>query len=175
MSTSRALALSALVAIGLTAVSRADDKNGLGSHIGLGQPISEGDVKPWDITILPDGTNLPPGSLVALSVAEPPRLRGLTSLGSGGDGRSVPFRIRGPRWQILYNMSYDGTCTLVVICSGPSATVTNLATGEVVDQFDLGEGDGKSRVVRSGPGIYQIDISPGSDTTRWQMKVDDYY
>ena len=62
MSTSRALALSALVAIGLTAVSRADDKNGLGSHIGLGQPITEGDVKPWDITILPDGTNLPPGS-----------------------------------------------------------------------------------------------------------------
>ena len=28
----------------------------------LGQPISEADIKAWDITILPDGTNLPPGS-----------------------------------------------------------------------------------------------------------------
>jgi cytochrome c len=29
---------------------------------GLGQPISEDDIKPWNITVLPDGTNLPPGS-----------------------------------------------------------------------------------------------------------------
>ena len=29
---------------------------------GLGKPISEADVKAWDIAILPDGTNLPPGS-----------------------------------------------------------------------------------------------------------------
>jgi mono/diheme cytochrome c family protein len=28
---------------------------------GLGKPISEADIKTWDITILPDGTNLPPG------------------------------------------------------------------------------------------------------------------
>ena len=28
---------------------------------GLGKPISEADIKPWDITILPDGTNLPKG------------------------------------------------------------------------------------------------------------------
>ena len=29
---------------------------------GLGKPISEADIKTWDIAILPDGTNLPPGS-----------------------------------------------------------------------------------------------------------------
>jgi mono/diheme cytochrome c family protein len=29
---------------------------------GLGKPISEADIKAWDITILPDGSNLPPGS-----------------------------------------------------------------------------------------------------------------
>lgn len=29
---------------------------------GLGKPISEADIKQWDIAILPDGTNLPPGS-----------------------------------------------------------------------------------------------------------------
>jgi S-disulfanyl-L-cysteine oxidoreductase SoxD len=29
---------------------------------GLGKPITQSDLKPWDINILPDGTNLPPGS-----------------------------------------------------------------------------------------------------------------
>ncbi len=28
----------------------------------LGTPIAEADVRPWDISILPDGTGLPPGS-----------------------------------------------------------------------------------------------------------------
>jgi cytochrome c len=28
----------------------------------LGKPITESDVKTWDIAVLPDGTNLPPGS-----------------------------------------------------------------------------------------------------------------
>jgi cytochrome c len=29
---------------------------------GLGKSISEADIKAWDIAVLPDGTNLPPGS-----------------------------------------------------------------------------------------------------------------
>lgn len=29
---------------------------------GLGKPIAESDVKAWDIAVLPDGSNLPPGS-----------------------------------------------------------------------------------------------------------------
>jgi cytochrome c len=29
---------------------------------GLGKPLSETDIKQWDIAILPDGSNLPPGS-----------------------------------------------------------------------------------------------------------------
>ncbi len=28
----------------------------------LGQPISQADLAPWDLTIMPDGTGLPPGS-----------------------------------------------------------------------------------------------------------------
>src|SRR5580704_84046 len=28
----------------------------------LGKPVSEADIKPWDISVLPDGTNLPAGS-----------------------------------------------------------------------------------------------------------------
>ncbi len=33
-----------------------------GSSPKLGKPISEADIKQWDIAVLPDGTNLPPGS-----------------------------------------------------------------------------------------------------------------
>ncbi|HEX9461588.1 MAG TPA: cytochrome c [Alphaproteobacteria bacterium] len=43
------------LALGLAAVAaQADSPN-------LGKPISESDLKTWDIAILPDGTNLPPG------------------------------------------------------------------------------------------------------------------
>src|ERR1700730_9176106 len=31
-------------------------------NAGLGKPIAESDIKQWDIAILPDGTNRPPGS-----------------------------------------------------------------------------------------------------------------
>jgi cytochrome c len=34
----------------------------LAENAGLGKPISEADIKQWDIAVLPDGTNLPPGS-----------------------------------------------------------------------------------------------------------------
>jgi hypothetical protein len=115
---------------------------------------------------------LAPGSTVVLSVAAAPRWRGLTSF---ADGNSVPFRIRGSRWQIVYGMSYQGTCTLIFICSGPSATVKNLSTGATVDHFDLGEGSGRSRSFPSGPGVYEITISPGSDSARWSVRVEDYY
>src|SRR5215813_1942590 len=31
-------------------------------NAGLGKPVAEADIKQWDIAILPDGSNLPPGS-----------------------------------------------------------------------------------------------------------------
>jgi cytochrome c len=34
----------------------------LAQDSGLGKPLTESDIKQWDITVLPDGTNLPPGS-----------------------------------------------------------------------------------------------------------------
>ena len=37
---------------------------------GLGQPLTESDVQPWDISILPDGSNLPPGSGTAAQGAK---------------------------------------------------------------------------------------------------------
>jgi cytochrome c len=34
----------------------------LAQDAGLGKPLIENDIKQWDIAVLPDGTNLPPGS-----------------------------------------------------------------------------------------------------------------
>lgn len=61
MSTLKAAAAAALLAamLGAGAV-QAGERTGESPN--LGQPISEADIKAWDISILPDGTNLPPGS-----------------------------------------------------------------------------------------------------------------
>jgi serine/threonine-protein kinase len=121
------------------------------------------------------GKRVAPGSKVTLSVGEPRRLRALTSLQGSDDGRSVPFRVRGTRWEIVYSMGYQGACTFLVFCSGPSATVTNITSGATVDQFGLGEGDNKTRIFDTGPGTYQISVSAGSDSADWSIKIDDYY
>jgi serine/threonine-protein kinase len=121
------------------------------------------------------GVGIPPGSLVTLQVAEVPRLRPLTSFAGQGTGSSVPFRIRGARWQIVSSMSYQGTCTFLFICSGPNATVRRIRDGATVDSFSLDEGTGKTRAFTTGPGVYQISVSPGSDTARWSVKIEDLY
>jgi S-disulfanyl-L-cysteine oxidoreductase SoxD len=56
MSMSKPLAAALLAGLlyGVGAAGAADTPN-------LGRSISEEDIKPWAITILPDGTNLPPG------------------------------------------------------------------------------------------------------------------
>jgi mono/diheme cytochrome c family protein len=56
MSMHKPLALAALCSLALGSAALAGDTPG------LGKPISEADIKPWDISILADGTNLPPGS-----------------------------------------------------------------------------------------------------------------
>jgi mono/diheme cytochrome c family protein len=55
MSMHRPLAAAVLLATGLGAGIACAEAPG------LGKPISEADIKAWDITILPDGTNLPKG------------------------------------------------------------------------------------------------------------------
>ncbi len=69
MSTFKALSL-AMILSAAGAVALADDMNGLGNRPNLGQKITESDIKAWDITILPDGTNLPPGSGTAAAGAK---------------------------------------------------------------------------------------------------------
>jgi serine/threonine-protein kinase len=121
------------------------------------------------------GTKLAVRSTVALSVAETPRWRPLTSFSGDGGGRSVPFQIRGTRWQMVSNMGYDGTCLLLFVCSGPSVEVVNPTTGATVDQFDLATGSGQAHVFKTGPGLYEIKVTPGSDSASWSIGVDDYY
>jgi serine/threonine-protein kinase len=121
------------------------------------------------------GTKLLPHTTVALSVAEVPAWRGVTSFSGLTGGRSVPFRIRGTQWRMVYDMGYRGTCSLLFICSGPSATVTNVSTGAKVQHFDLDQGSARVWSFKSAPGVYEVAITPGSDNARWSVRVQDYY
>jgi cytochrome c len=55
-------------------------------NTGLGKPISEADIKAWDIAILPDGTNLPPGSGTPAQGAKIYEAQCLACHGEGGKG-----------------------------------------------------------------------------------------
>jgi eukaryotic-like serine/threonine-protein kinase len=121
------------------------------------------------------GAELLPGANVTLLVAEPPRWRALTTFSGNASGHSVPFRILGKQWRVVYSMGYQGLCTLIFICSGPSAQVIEPATGAPVTHFDLNDGSDQTQVVKSGPGLYEIKIAPGSDTAGWSLTVEDYY
>jgi eukaryotic-like serine/threonine-protein kinase len=112
---------------------------------------------------------------VALTVAATPQWRSLTSLSGTDGGQSAPFRIRGDRWRIDYRMAYVGTCTLIFFCDGPSARIVRAGGGAAVDGFGMSDGGPQSEVVRSGPGVYEIQVTPGSDTAQWSMQVEDYY
>lgn len=61
MSMSKRLALAILLGTALAAGPALAQLGGSAAP-GLGGKISEQDIKPWDISILPDGSNLPPGS-----------------------------------------------------------------------------------------------------------------
>jgi hypothetical protein len=121
------------------------------------------------------GRDAPRGSTVALSVAETPRWRTLTTFSGVDDGHSVPFRIEGSQWRVTYSMSYEGPCLLLLVCFGPSATASNLKTGQSFDGFDLSSGSPHAHVFDSGPGLYRVNVSGGKDSARWAMTVQDYY
>jgi eukaryotic-like serine/threonine-protein kinase len=121
------------------------------------------------------GDQLKPRDAVALFVAEVPSWHAVTSFGArSGGGQSVPFRIQGSQWRVVYSMSYDGTCDFVLFCNGPSLQVLGLGTNSTNQSFDLSSGSGKTRVVKTGPGLYQIDINPGWDDASWSIEVQDW-
>ncbi|HMD55871.1 MAG TPA: protein kinase [Solirubrobacteraceae bacterium] len=121
------------------------------------------------------GASVPHRTAVALSIAEAPQWRPLTSFSGVDDGESVPFRIRGNQWRVTYSMGYEGTCLLLLLCGGPSAEAENVQRGAGFGGFELGEGSSQSEVFHSGPGTYRVKVSGGRDSAHWSMTVDDYY
>ncbi len=57
----------------------------------LGKPISENDIKNWDIAILPDGTNLPPGQGTPQEGAKVFGEKCAMCHGDAGKGGVAPF------------------------------------------------------------------------------------
>ncbi len=121
------------------------------------------------------GSKLAPPKTVVLNVAEVPRWRPITSLSGSGRSTSTQVRVRGTRWRIVYTMGYEGTCTFIFFCSGPQGEVDNPASGATVDSFGLNDGGRQTRIFNTGAGVYDLTISPGDDTARWQVWVQDWY
>jgi serine/threonine-protein kinase len=121
------------------------------------------------------GVKLRPGADVSLSVAETPRWRTTYTFTDRIGRASAPFRIRGTHWRIVYRMSYNGVCTFIFICSGPTAHVTSARGATTLGTFSLNAGSDQLHSFDSGPGIYQITITPGDDSADWSVQVEDYY
>ena len=58
---------------------------------GLGKPLTESDIKQWDIAVLPDGTNLPPGSGTAEQGAKIFAQKCSACHGEAGKGGVAPY------------------------------------------------------------------------------------
>ncbi len=116
------------------------------------------------------GATTPARSAVRLSVSEVPRWRPVTTV----TGRtSALFRIRGTRWRIVSSVSDARHCTLFVFCTGTHAQV--LRSGAAPTSVGLSDGGSQTRVFNSGPGTYQVTVSPASSATRWSLQVQDDY
>ena len=91
MSTRKLLTLALFIAAASGSVALAGDS----PH--LGKPISEADIKAWDISVLPDGTNLPPGSGTAAQGARVFVDHGCNQChGDGGKGGSSNMLVGNP-------------------------------------------------------------------------------
>ncbi len=121
------------------------------------------------------GGDLKPRMTVELFVAETPQWRAVTSFTGVDGGHSVPFRIQGSQWRVVYSMSYDGTCDFVFFCNGPNAQVLGLGADSTDQSFGLNDGGSETRVFKTGPGLYQINIKPGWDSARWSVEVEDWF
>jgi len=120
------------------------------------------------------GTHVADGATIHVVLSSGPQWRALTTFTGINSGESVPFRILGAKWRVVYHMAYVGSCTLLVVCLGPSAEVNNLTTGASFGSFELGEGETETHTFASGPGLYRLQISGAHDSARWSMTVEDY-
>ena len=83
MSTRNPLIVLALACVCVGGAAHAQSPN-------LGAPISEADIKQWDIAILPDGTNLPPGRGTAAEGAKIYAEKCVACHAEGGKGGASP-------------------------------------------------------------------------------------
>jgi serine/threonine-protein kinase len=114
----------------------------------------------------------PRGSTVTLNVAEVPQWRTVTTF----DGRSSgAVKIIGRHWRIVYRMAFQGTCTWVLFCSGPTARVVDAANGGYVAGFGLQDGTGQVQSFDNVAGSYEIQVTPGGDDAGWSVQVQDLY
>ena len=121
------------------------------------------------------GSKLKPTKRVSLNVAEVPQWQPITSLTGSGQSTSAQFRVRGTRWRIVYTMGFQGTCTFIFFCSGPHVEADNVGSGSTVDSFGLSDSGRQTHTFDTGAGTYELTVSPGDDTARWQVWVEDYY
>jgi hypothetical protein len=113
---------------------------------------------------------------IRLSVSEVPRFRQVATVTTA---HAAPIRIRGERWRIASTVSSADHCTLLVLfCKHTSATVLRVGTGGTtspVASFGLSDGSDQLRVFDTGPGTYELRISPATGDTKYSIAVDDDY
>jgi mono/diheme cytochrome c family protein len=95
MSTLKLAAVVTSLALGLSAgVFAAENQNTLLPN--LGQAITPSDLAPWDISVMPDGTGLPPGSGTAVQGAPVFQAKCAACHGENGKGGEAAAVTAGP-------------------------------------------------------------------------------
>ena len=95
MSTLKLAAVATSLALGLSVgVFAAENQNTLRPN--LGQAITPGDLAPWDISVMPDGTGLPPGSGTAVQGAPIFQAKCAACHGENGKGGEAAMVTAGP-------------------------------------------------------------------------------
>lgn len=95
MSTLKLAGLATSLALGLSVgVFAAENQNTLRPN--LGQAITPGDLAPWDISVMPDGTGLPPGSGTAVQGAPVFQAKCAACHGENGKGGEAAAVTAGP-------------------------------------------------------------------------------
>jgi eukaryotic-like serine/threonine-protein kinase len=118
------------------------------------------------------GTQRPKGSTVTLNVAEVPSWHTVTTFGGRNSGA---VKITGRQWRVVYRMAFQGTCTWILFCSGPTARVLRAGSGDYVAGFGLQNGTGQTQSFDTGAGTYEIQVTPGGDQAGWSVQVQDLY
>src|SRR6202012_2018549 len=119
----------------------------------------------------PAGGYRPKGATVTLNVAEVPSWHTVTTFDGPSSGL---VHIQGEHWRVVYKMGFEGTCTWILFCSGPTARVTD-ASGRYVAGFGLQNGSNQVQTFSAGPGGYTVAVTPGGDHAAWSVQVQDPY